>query len=99
VAAYAHPKRDEYVIGLGPRGICSTTYHECKAALRAVGINEEGLCRHTVRKTFVTERIKAGLNPEKVAALIADNPQTMCKHYSIMNTEDLRDTANMRRAA
>jgi integrase len=98
-AAYAHPKRDEYVIGLGPRGKASTTYHACKEALRAVGIDEDGICRHTVRKTFVTERIKAGENPEKIAALIADNPATMRRHYSILNTEDLRATANYRAAA
>lgn len=90
---------DPYVIGLGPRGKCSTSYHDCKAALRAVGIDELGLCRHTIRKTFVTERIKAGFNPEKVAALIADNPATMRRHYAILLTEDLRDTANMRAAA
>jgi integrase len=98
-AAYAHPRRDEYVIGAGPRGKVSTTYHAAKAAMRAVGIDEDGICRHTVRKTFVTERIKAGANPEKVAALIADNPVTMRKHYSILLTEDLRATANMRAAA
>ena len=90
---------DPYVIGLGPRGIASTTYHACKDALRKVGINEEGLCRHTMRKMYVTERIKGGMNPEKVAALIADNVQTMRKSYSILNTEDLRETANFRRAA
>lgn len=92
--AYAR-RKDDYVIGLGPRGKCSTTYHECKEVLRAVGINELGLCRHTLRKTFVTERIKGGGNPEKIAALIADNPQTMRKHYSLMSAEDLRATANL----
>ena len=89
---------DPYVIGLGPRGKVSTTYHAVKDALRAVGIDEDGICRHTLRKTFVTERIKAGLNPEKVAALIADNAGTMRKHYSVLLTEDLRDVANMRAA-
>lgn len=59
------------------------------------GIDERGLCRHTLRKTFVTERIKAGANPEKVAALIADNPATMRKHYSVLLTNDLRATANL----
>ena len=86
---------DPYVIGLSPRGLASTTYHACKEALRAVGINELGLCRHTLRKTFVTERIKAGKNPAKVAALIADNPNTMHRHYSILNTRDLREAAEL----
>lgn len=90
---------DPYVIGLGPRGKLSTTYHACKDALAAIGIDEDGICRHTIRKTFVTERIKAGANPEKVAALIADNAATMRKHYCVLLTEDLRATANMRAAA
>jgi integrase len=98
-AAYAHPQRDEYVIGLSPRGTLGTTYHAAKDALRAVGIDEEGICRHTVRKTFVTERIKAGFSRSEVAALIADNPATMDKHYALLATEDLRAAANMRAAA
>lgn len=87
---------DPYVIGLGPRGKPSTTYAECKAALRAIGIDENGICRHTLRKTFVTERIKAGANPEKVALLIGDNAGTMRRHYSVLLAEDLRDTANFK---
>lgn len=94
-SAYAR-RKDDYVIGLGPRGRLSTTYHAAKEVLRAAGINEAGICRHTLRKTFVTERIKAGGNPEKVAALIADNAQTMRKHYSVLLAEDLRATANLR---
>lgn len=97
-AAYAHPSRDSHVIGLGPRGRVSTTYHDCKAVLRAAGINERGICRHALRKTFVTERIKAGGNPEKIAALIADNAGTMRRHYSVLLAEDLRATANLRAA-
>lgn len=91
-------RKDDYVIGLGPRGKASTTYHAAKEVLRAAGINEAGICRHTLRKTFVTTRIVAGGNPEKVAALIADNPQTMRKHYSVLLAEDLRATANLRAA-
>lgn len=93
----AKAPHDPYVIGLGPRGKCSTTYMECKKALAAIGIDEEGICRHTMRKTFVTERIKAGANPEKIALLIGDNAGTMRKHYAILLTEDLRDTANLKR--
>lgn len=54
--------KDAYVIGLGPRGRCSTTYHDCKAVLRSVGISEHGIARHTLRKTFVTERLKLDAN-------------------------------------
>lgn len=97
--AYADEKMpgDPYVIGLGPRGKCSTTYHAAKAALRAVGINENGICRHTLRKTFVTERIKRGGDMEKIAAAIGDNAGTARKHYLELLTEDLRETVNLGR--
>ncbi len=81
---------DPYVIGAG----CNT-YFVCKQALKSVGIHELGLCRHTLRKTFVTERIKAGKDPEKVAALIGDNAGTMRKSYLILQSEDLRASANL----
>lgn len=87
---------DPYVIGLGPRGKCSTTFHACKAALKAIGIDEAGICRHTVRGTFVTERIKRGVSRSVVADLIGDNPSMMDKHYVTLRTEDLRAGANMR---
>lgn len=87
---------DPYVIGLGKRGKCSTTFHECKKALRSIGIDERGICRHTVRGSFVTERIKRGIPRSIVAALINDNPATMDKHYVTIKTEDMREAANMR---
>lgn len=86
---------DPYVIGLGPRGIASTTYHACKIALRSIGINEPGLCRHTLRKTFVTTRIIAGRDPEKVAALIGDDAGTMRRNYLFLRTRDLREAAEL----
>lgn len=87
---------DPYVIGLGNRGKCSTTYHDCKQALRAIGISEWGVCRHTVRKTFVTERLKRGIPSALVASLIADLPNTMERFYFIPKSEDMREAANMR---
>lgn len=81
---------DPFVIGRG----CNT-YFGCKKALKSVGISEKGLCRHTLRKTFVTERIKAGKQPDKVAALIGDNLQTMNRHYCVLVAEDLRASVNL----
>lgn len=93
---------DPYVIGMGRardgKTPCSVS-NELKAALRKIGIDERGVLCHAIRKMFVTERIKAGKNPEKVAALIGDNAQTMRKHYSMLTTNDLRDTAELARAA
>lgn len=92
---------DPYVITRGSprRNQVATTYHQCKAALRAIGINENGICRHTLRKTFTTERLKEGHPPALVAALIGDKVDTMMKHYSHLLTEDLRGVANRRKAA
>lgn len=87
---------DPYVIGLGPRGKCSTTVHRCKLALRAIGIDERGICRHTVRKTFATTRVLMGIPRPIVAKLIADSPATMDRNYFLPDSEDLRDAANMR---
>jgi peroxiredoxin len=89
---------DPYVIGLGRAHDGKTpvsVYNEFKAALRVIGVDELGIACHSIRKMFVTERIKAGKNPEKIAALIADNPATMRRHYSMMVTNDLRDTAEL----
>lgn len=96
-SAYAR-RKDDLVIGRGPRGVASTTYREVKAVLRAAGINERGIARHTLRKAFVTERIKAGADMEKVAALIADNAGTARKHYLTLLADDLRGVANLRAA-
>lgn len=97
---YADQSRpdDPYVIGLGESGRPTSTYHEIKRVLRSIGVNELGVCRHSIRKLFVTERIKVNCNPEKVAALIGDNPQTMRKHYLQLLTDDLRSTVERRAA-
>lgn len=95
VAAYNKPGRDDLVIGRSDRGLTSSTYHACKKALKAVGINEEGLCRHTLRKTYCTERIKAGKEPEKVALSINENPATMRRNYVQLSANDLRATVNL----
>ena len=93
-----HPN-DPYVIGLGPRGKCSTTYHIAREALEAIGINEPGVARHCLRKTFATIRIHAGFSAEEVGPLIGDNPTTLRKHYLEWQTEQLRGAVNMTRAA
>jgi hypothetical protein len=90
---------DPYVIGLGPRGKASCTWRGCKEDLRAIGVDELGVCRHAARKLFCSSRIASGQPESLVAALIADNPETMRKHYVKLNTEQLRAAAENRRAA
>jgi integrase len=102
LSAYSrHQKRfpdDPYVIGAGARGAPSCTYAECKAAWRAVGVDVKGLSRHCFRKTFVTEKVKAGVKLETAAILIADAPATAGKYYFKLNQTDMHDAVNKRAA-
>lgn len=85
--------KDDYVIGLSKRGKVACTWKDCKAAWRSVGVNVEGLARHTFRKTFVVERVKRGKPLPIVAKLIADRAETTGEHYAIFNTADMLDAA------
>lgn len=85
---------DPYVIGGGRNGKPSSTGAECKAAWRSVGVDVDGLNRHCLRKTFVTERLRKNLPRDIVAQLIADNPETMSKHYATFASADMQRVAN-----
>lgn len=87
---------DPYVIGLSQRGKTPLTYKGCKEDLKAVGVNERGVCRHSVRKLFCTSRIASGQSDSLVAALIADDPRTMRRSYVKLNTEQMRAAAENR---
>jgi integrase len=98
-AAYIRPGRDPadpYVIGLGPRGRVSCTYDECKAVMRAAGIDERGVARHVCRKTWASHALQNDVPMAKVAAYLADNPTTVEKAYAFILPEHLRDAANFR---
>lgn len=90
--------KDEYVIGAGPRGRCTTTYHHAAYAVRVLaGITDPTLVpRHCMRKMYATVLFDKGANPEHVGALTGDNPDMLRKHYIKFEAERLRVTANMR---
>lgn len=85
--------KDDYVIGVGRNGKPSCTWRKCKAAWASIGVKDEGFARHAFRKTFVTERVKAGKPLAMVAKLIEDSPETAAKHYAKFVTEDMRAIA------
>jgi hypothetical protein len=77
-AAYAR-RTDDYVIGLGERGKPSCTWRGCKENLKAIGIDERGVCRHVARHTVASwllqgdpERGIAPASVYDVAKLLGD---------------------------
>jgi integrase len=96
--AYA-ARKNNYVIGLGVRGKCSCTWRECKAVMRAAGINEPGVARHVARKTWASHALQNGVDLAKVAGVLADRPTTTEKNYAFILPEHLRGAVNFRRAA
>jgi integrase len=84
--------KDDYVIGLGPSGRCTTTYHQAKAAMRAAGIDEFGVARHVCRKSFASWRLQAGRPIAEVAGALGDTVMTTERAYSFILPEHLRAT-------
>lgn len=87
-------REDDYVIGLGPRGRVTSTYHHAKALLRAIGIDEKGIARHVARHTFVSWRVQAGVPIAHVAELIGDRPTMVEKVYGHLQPKHLVVAAN-----
>lgn len=85
---------DDYVIGLGPSGKATTTYHAAKAVMRAAGIDENGVARHVCRKSFASWRLQAGRPIAEVAAALGDTVATCERAYSFILPEHLRATMN-----
>lgn len=94
-AAYAARKSD-YVIGVGRNGKCSCTYRECKAVMRAAGIDEKGVARHVARKTWASHALQSGRAIGKVAAYLGDTPTTTERSYAFILPTHLDDVANFR---
>ena len=85
--------KDEYVIGKG-----STTYNEAAHAVRVLAKIEDPLLvpRHCMRKMFATECFERDASAEVVGRLLADDPNTLRKHYVQFKDSTLRDVANLR---
>ncbi len=96
--------KDDYVIGLGPSGKCTSTHHLASWVVRELcGLTDPSLVpRHSLRKKFVTEigeRMVAStgaVDMETIGALIKDNPAMLRKHYHFHADTRLRDAASLR---
>lgn len=97
--ARAWPDRDDWVIGLGDRGVCSSTYHEAKRVMIAAGISERGVARHVARKTFASHALLHKVPIAHVAAVLGDTVMTTERAYSFLKPEALIEAVNYRRAA
>ena len=94
-AMYA-TRKDDYVIGLGPRGRPSTTYHAAKDVLRSIGIDEEGVARHVARHSFASWLLQAEppVSVYEVAKLLGDDVKMIEAVYGHMTNEVLLRAVN-----
>lgn len=85
--------RDAFVIGAG-----GSTYPEAAHVVRDLaGLTDPTLVpRHCMRKMFATELFEREADPEVVGKLLADNPQTLRRHYVQFKDATLRAAANLR---
>lgn len=99
-SAYAR-RTDDYVIGLGERGKPSCTWRGCKEDLKAIGIEERGVCRHVARHTVASWLLQGdperGIPPASVydvAKLLGDTVAMIEKTYGHVQPEHLMRCAN-----
>jgi integrase len=87
--------KDGFVIGAG-----ASTYHEAAHVVRDLaGITDPAVVpRHCMRKMFATEMFKKRADPEVVGVLMADDPNTLRKHYVKFTDDVMRSAANLRAA-
>lgn len=87
----------DYVIGVGPSGRPTTTYHQAKAIMRAVGIDENGVARHVCRKTWASHAALNDVPMKKIAAVLHDNVLTVDKSYAFLKADQLVETMDFRK--
>lgn len=92
-------RQDEYVIGRGPRGKVSTTYHDVKQAYRFIGLVEDGMCRHVTRHTFATRLLRNRVPIAEVAKLLGDTIAMVEKVYGHLVPSDMMYAVNLLHAA
>lgn len=96
--AWKETAKDDYIIGLGPRGALSSTYREADYVVRELcGLTDPTLVpRHCMRKMYATECFERQMDPEVVGFLMADDPKTLRRNYVTFKDSTLRDAANLR---
>lgn len=79
---------DEYVIGLGPSGVRSTTYHGIAALYVKAGIKTRAP-RHILRHTFATRLLQARVPVARVAFLMGDTSMMVERVYAHFLPSDM----------
>lgn len=99
-ASFNRPGRDlsdPLVIGLGPRGKCSTTYHEAQKVMKAAGLWKKGFPpRHVARKTWASHAAQANISEKKMELVLWDTPLTIQKSYSFLRPSDAQEVVNFK---
>lgn len=79
----------------GKRISAGALYHQCKADLARIGINEPGVCRHVARHTVASWILQAGGNCYDVAKLLGDTVHMVEIHYGHLEPKHLMAAANL----
>lgn len=88
--AYSQPTRDKLVIGKG-----GCTFRHVKKLMRAVGVDEAGVCRHVARHTFCSWLVQRGISYAIIGALVGDSAAMIEKTYGHLSPAHTRDAANL----
>lgn len=79
---------DDYVIGLGRQGKCSTTYHGIARVYKKCGIKVRA-CRHILRHTVATRLLQARVSVNRVAFLLGDTSAVIEDTYAHFIPSDM----------
>lgn len=77
------------VIGFG-----GSTVHAAKAVMVSAGINEAGVCRHVMRRTWATLAAKGDISMKRIATQLHDSVVTVDKSYAHLSAQDMIETVN-----
>lgn len=83
-----HEPHVPYVIGVGPMGSRSTTYHGIAASWAQIGVKFEAP-RHVLRHTFATRLLVARVGVERVAYLLGDTMKMVLETYAHFIPSDM----------
>jgi integrase len=93
---------DDYVIGCGPSGRPTSVHHLGKRALRSIGIDEKGVCRHVARHTVASWMLQGdkarGIEPSPihhVAEMLGDRVGMIEKVYGHITPAHLMDATRV----
>lgn len=91
---------DEYVIGVGVRGACSTLYHKAQKVMKLAGFWKKGFPpRHVTRKTWASQAAMADIPSKKMEQILWDKAATIDKSYAFLRPSEAQVTINFKQRA